>query len=160
MRGVSSHLFCDTQKFQTPGSLWDPNLHWSAVAGKGVDPTWSNWSNTKKTPLKTIMTGWKMHQFLHRKYIWTHSWWMFQPEIRELSGKCQSRRLPAGATLRGVLAEPGHFQTSFLVEKPSSKGLLFGGWVWVVRIAPIYKPWNGHLEGERAYLKDLLTMVH
>ena len=38
------------------------------------------------------------------------------------------RRLPAGATLRGVLAEPGHFQTSFLVEKPSLKGLLLGGW--------------------------------
>ena len=29
----------------------------------------------------------------------------------------------------------------------------------VVRITPIYKPWNGHLEGEQPYLRDLLTMV-
>ena len=29
----------------------------------------------------------------------------------------------------------------------------------MVRITPIYKPWNAHLEGEQPYLGDLLTKV-
>ena len=26
-------------------------------------------------------------------------------------------------------------------------------------VTPVYRPWNGHLEGEQAYLGDLLTMI-